>query len=77
MKKLDNIIELWNAVLQEISGNVSKICSYAFASCSGLKNFVINANVTEIGNYAFDECEALESVTIAEGCTQLGEYVFS
>ena len=60
----------------EIPDGVTTIGSYAFSSCTNLKNVKIPDSVTTIGNGAFQGCYDLMSVTIPDSVTTIGDGVF-
>ena len=70
----------WNYLTLEgvitFDGDVTKIGTDAFWSCSRLASITIPEGVTSIGNYAFEDCSSLASVTILEGVTSIGSRAF-
>ena len=59
-----------------IPNSVKIIESFAFCSCSKIKEIVIPNSVTEIGDCAFGDCAKLKSVTIGRNVDKLGNRLF-
>lgn len=59
-----------------ISDNIKSIGSYAFAYCSGLKNYKIPVSIEEIGKNAFEFCSNLIEIELSPNLETLEEYVF-
>ncbi len=60
-----------------IPSSVTKIGSYAFNCCSGLKSVVIGSSVTSIGASAFDRCSGLTNIVIGSGVTSIEGWAFN
>jgi hypothetical protein len=60
-----------------IPGGVSKINTYAFSNCSGLKSVEISNGVEVIGSNTFQGCSGLTSVSIPISVTNIDSYAFS
>jgi len=60
-----------------LSGEVTKIGTKAFQSCSALTSITIPASVTTIGNQAFANCSGLTSITIPASVTSIGYSAFN
>jgi hypothetical protein len=60
-----------------VAYTVTSIGSYAFATCSGLKEVTIPNSVTSLGNSAFLSCSGLTKVTIGNSVTSIGDSEFS
>ena len=56
---------------------VTKIESYAFEDCSGLKYIRIPESVIEIGGMAFVNCTELDSIDIETGVSTIVAYAFA
>lgn len=59
-----------------IGKNVKTIGSYAFISCSNLKEITLPDGLTTIGDNAFDSCTSLKEISIPDSVTSIGESVF-
>ena len=55
---------------------VTRLGSWVFSGCSGLKSVTIPDNVTSIGRRAFCGCSSLTSVTIPNSVTNIDENAF-
>lgn len=58
----------------KVPDDVTAICDYAFAGCTGLISVQISSNVTTIGNFAFYGCTNLTSVQMSSSTTKIGEH---
>lgn len=59
-----------------IPSKVEYIGDRAFASCSGISQFILPETVTYIGQYCFAECEGLTSFTIPLHVTKIESFTF-
>ena len=69
----DKDTEITDLVIPE---GVTRIGSYAFVNCEGIKSVTFPSTLTSIGSNAFYQ-SGLESVAIPEGVTEIEEYTFS
>jgi uncharacterized repeat protein (TIGR02543 family) len=60
-----------------LPAGLTAIGSYAFQSCSGLKELTFPAGLTSIGTSAFYNCSGLEELTLPAGLTSIGSAAFS
>ena len=60
-----------------VSGSVTSIRPFAFATCRNLKKVEIRSLVTSIGNSAFAGCSNLKEIKIPNSIRTIGEYAFA
>lgn len=60
----------------KVPDSVEKIGAHAFASCTGLSEFIIGGKVISIGEGAFDGCTSLKSVVIPDSVKTIGYMAF-
>lgn len=59
-----------------VSGSVTSIRPFAFATCRNLKKVEIRSLVTSIGNSAFAGCSSLREIEIPKSVISIGEFLF-
>lgn len=55
---------------------VTKISSFAFQGCKGLKSVSLPEGITDLPNYSFSGCSSLTSISIPTTVSSIGESVF-
>ncbi|MDE6675599.1 MAG: leucine-rich repeat domain-containing protein [Acetatifactor sp.] len=60
-----------------IPTGVTKVGSYAFASCGALTELPYLPNVTTIWQFTYANCKNLQEAVIPQGVTYIGEYAFA
>ena len=55
---------------------VTKISSFAFQGCKGLKSVSLPEGITDLPNYSFSGCSSLTSITFGRGVKNVADYAF-